>query len=94
MHFISHAVQPFSKSLGAPEYAPEQYTADKGRLPVQGLVHVECLGDGAGEVAWVDALAEAGRCNVLAIVASCNLADGDAAAQLVQIKAASPRVRG
>jgi hypothetical protein len=95
LHFLDPVVaQPFLKSLGAPRYTPEQYAADAGQLPIKALVHVEALSTGVEEVLWVDSLAAAGRCNVKAIVASCNLADDDAEAQLLLLKAASSKVRG
>ena len=83
------------KMLGAPAYTPEQYADDAGTLPIAKTVHVEALADeGAGEAAWVSSLADAGRCNVAAIVASCDLSADDAPEKLAALLAASPRVRG
>ena len=83
------------KTLGAPAYTPEQYADDAGTLPIVKTVHVEALADeGASEAAWVSSLADTGRCNVAAIVASCDLSADDAPAKLAALVAASPRVRG
>jgi predicted TIM-barrel fold metal-dependent hydrolase len=95
-HFLSPSTaQPFLGKLGAPEYTPEQYTADAAGLQIEKTVHVEALADGDDvEAKWVEGLAAAGRCKVAAIVAACDLAAPDAGAALDKIIAASPKVKG
>ncbi|OQR99380.1 hypothetical protein ACHHYP_06921 [Achlya hypogyna] len=86
----------FLKSLGASSYAPEQYTAAVGDLPIRRTVHVDAMpDDGLGEVRFLESLVAAGRAPTLAgIVAYCNLAAPDAAARLEELVASSPRLRG
>ena len=96
-HFLapSEAFHATLGGFGVPAYTAEQYKADTGSLPIEKSVHVEALADdGAGEAAFVDALASSGACVVAGIVANCHLYKPDAAAVLDAIKAASPRVRG
>jgi len=96
-HFLAPD-EPFHATLGAlgaPAYTAEQYAADSAGLPIEKTVHIEALADdGAGEAAYVDALASRGACKVAAIVANCDLSAPDAAAALDKIQAASARVRG
>ena len=96
-HFLAPD-QPFHATLGklgAPAYTAEQYCTDSGSLPIEKSVHVEAIADdGAGEAAFVEALANSGACKVAGIVANCVLSKPDAASILDAIKAASPRVRG
>jgi len=97
-HFFDPPNNPHNKflgSLGAPAYLPEQYTEHAAGLPISKTVHVEAMCDSAlGEAQWVEGLADAGRCKVAAIVAGVNLADPDAEAQLDELKAKCPRLRG
>ena len=97
-HFFDPPNNPFNKflgSFGCPAYLPEQYAEHSAGIPISKTVHVEAMCDSAiGEALWVEGLADAGRCNVAAIVAGVNLADEDAAAQLDELKAKCPRLRG
>jgi len=97
-HFFDPANNPHNKflgSLGAPAYLPEQYDNHAAGLPISKSVHVEAMCDSAiGEAQWIEALADADRCKVAAVVAGVNLADADAEAQLDELKAKCPRLRG
>lgn len=96
-HFLApdKAFHATLAKAGAPEYTAAQYSLDCGDLPITKTVHVEALADdGAGEVAFVEALVQKGACKVEAIVANCNLARDDVGAKLDAIQKASPRVRG
>lgn len=96
-HFLAvdEPFHAFLKGLGAPSYTAAQYTADSAGVPIRATVHVEAIPDEPlGEVNFVEKLAAAGECKVGTIVAACNLADDDAAAQLDALCAASPRVKG
>jgi len=97
-HFFdppNNAHNAFLGSLGPPPYLPEQYAEHADGLPISKTVHVEAMCDSAiGEALWVEGLADAGRCKVAAIVAGVNLASADVEAQLDELTAKCPRVRG
>ena len=91
----NNSFNKFLGSLGAPAYLPEAYAASASSLPIVKTVHVEAMCDNAlAEAQWIESLADAGKCKVAAIVAGVNLADADAEAQLDELKAKCPRVRG
>lgn len=83
------------------KYLPEDYY-EEVRAPTEtagvdwrGSVHVEFLpDDGRAEVAWVQSLVDANRCDVKAIVGGCDLAADDVERKLADLRAASPLVRG
>ena len=96
-HFLStdEPFHAFLAGLSIPSYTAASYATACSGLPVRATVHVEAMPDDPlAEVRFVEALATAGECKVGAIVAACNLADADAAAQLDALCAASPRVKG
>lgn len=108
-HVIDTANTSFSSFLqsaagGDISSLPEDYTRDvieplaKLGVKFNGSVHVEAMPDsGADEVAWVEEMSAAGRCEyVKAFVASCDLTQENVEEELRKIVQASPKklVRG
>ena len=105
-HFLDtphNAFQGFLRSVaGDDTYLPEDYARDvvaplaEVGVRVGGTVHVEAMPDeGVAEVAWVERLAAAGRCDyVKGYVASANLTDDNIKAEIRSLVAATPQLRG
>jgi predicted TIM-barrel fold metal-dependent hydrolase len=98
-HFLdpdNNSFQGFLKSLGASEYLPEAFEDDARGLPITKTVHVEALpDDGHAEARWVAKLVESGRApRVAAIVGQVDPSAHDAGAQLDELRAISPAMRG
>lgn len=105
-HFLDpsrNAFQSFLGSLVQDTYLPDAYQRDvveplqQAGVKLVGSVHVECMpDDGVAEAAWVHGLManHPPKSTVQAIVASCDLADPNAAQELAQLAAVSPHVKG
>ena len=97
-HFFDPTKNSFNEflgSLGAPAYLPEHYHAHAGGLPIKKTVHIEAMPDDAvGEAKWIESLADSGSCKVAALVAGVDLSSPTAVAQLDELKACCPRLRG
>ena len=86
----------FLKGLGAPDYLPEQFTADCAGVDIAKAVHCEIIPtDGLAEALYVEAVAAAGlQPPIVGIVGSVDLSAKDAHAQLAAMKAQCPRLVG
>jgi len=86
----------FLKGLGAPDYLPEQFTADCAGVDIAKAVHCEIIPtDGLAEALYVEAVAAAGsHPPIVGIVGSVDLSAKDARAQLAAMKAQCPRLVG
>ena len=86
----------FLKGLGAPDYLPDQFTADCAGVDIAKAVHCEVIPtDGLAEALYVESVAAAGSLPpIVGIVGSVDLSAKDAHAQLAAMKAQCPHLVG